>query len=151
MRVDYQKAAPDAVKAMYGLSNYVKNCSIEENLRLLVELRVSLINGCAFCIDLHSNELRAAGELQQRIELVSVWEEVPFYTNREKAALKWAETLTRVSQNHVPDEVFEEVSPHFTETELVDLTMVIVGMNAWNRIAISFRQVPPTRRALHKV
>ena len=146
-RVDFLKVAPEAMKPLMDFHKYVTNCSIEEKLRLLVELRVSLINGCAYCIDLHSNELRAAGEMKQRIDLVTVWDEVPFYTDREKAALRWAESVTLVSQTHVPDEVYEEVSQHFSEAELIDLTTIVVAMNSWNRLSVSFRKPPPTRHS----
>ena len=147
MRIDYQKVSPEALKPMMAFVEYVSHCSIEQKLRHLLELRVSLINGCAYCIDMHANELRSVGETKQRIDCVSVWHEVPFYTDREKAALAWAEAVTLISQTHVPDEVFEEASKHFSEAEIVDLNTIVIAINSWNRLAITFRAVPPTRHA----
>src|SRR5690606_23351488 len=120
--------------------------SIERRLRYMMELRVSQINGCAYCVDLHSKQLRKEGETEQRIDCLPVWDEVTFYTDREKAALEWAEAVTRVEASRVPDDVYERVSAHFGEKELVDLTLVVANMNFWNRIAISFRRQPPTRK-----
>jgi len=111
----------------------------------MMELRVSQINGCAYCVDLHSKQLRKEGETEQRIDCLSVWDEVTFYTDRERAALEWAEAVTRVEATRVPDDVYERVSEHFSEKELVDLTLVAANMNFWNRIAISFRRQPPGR------
>lgn len=119
----------------------------DAKLRVLVELRVSQINGCAFCIDLHSRQAREQGEKQQRLDCLSVWREAPFYTPRECAALAWAEAVTLVAQNYVPDEIFEMVAPQFSNEELVQLTVIIGQMNLWNRLSISFRNAPVERRS----
>jgi AhpD family alkylhydroperoxidase len=129
---------------MYGLENYVRHCGLESSLLELVRLRASQINGCAFCIDMHTKDARAAGETEQRLYEVSVWEETPFFTERERAALAWTEAVTRVSETRVPDEVYELARQHFSEKELADLTMAIVAINGWNRLAISFRKIPGT-------
>jgi AhpD family alkylhydroperoxidase len=143
-RVNYAKVAPAAMHAMRGLGEYVRNSGLEASLLELVRLRASQINGCAYCIDMHTKDARAAGETEQRLYTLSVWRETPFYSDRERAALEWTEAVTQVSENHVPDEVYESVRQHFSEKELVDLTMAIAAINAWNRIAISFRSVPGT-------
>jgi AhpD family alkylhydroperoxidase len=129
---------------MYALENYVRHCGLEQPLLELVRLRASQINGCAYCIDMHTKDARAAGEREQRLYAVSVWEETPFFTEREQAALAWTETVTRVSQTHVPEDAYELARRYFSEKELVDLTMAIVAINGWNRLAISFRRVPGT-------
>ena len=146
-RIDYNRVAPDAVKALAATKPYIQSSEIPTRLRALVELRTSQINGCAYCVDLHSREARAAGEGQQRLDCLPVWRETDFYDERERAALAWAESVTLVSQTGVPDGVFEEVRRHFSEKELVDLTLIVASMNAWNRIAISFRQGPVKRLA----
>jgi len=143
-RLNYVKVAPAAMHAMRGLEEYVRNSGLEASLLELVRLRASQINGCAYCIDMHTKDARAAGETEQRLYCLSVWRETPFYSDRERAALEWTEAVTLVSENHVPDEVYESVRTHFSEKELVDLTMAIAAINAWNRIAISFRSVPGT-------
>ena len=139
MRIDYAKAAPGASRAMFGLEKYVRECGLEGSLLELVKMRASQINGCAFCLDMHSKDARAAGETEQRLYLLDAWREAPFYTERERAALAWTEALTLISENHVPDEVYEEVRQHFSEQELVNLTLAVVAINGWNRLAISFR------------
>jgi AhpD family alkylhydroperoxidase len=142
-RISYITVAPDAMEAFGGGAKYLAGSSIKRRLRYLVELRVSQINGCAYCIDLHSKQLRKEGETDRRIDCLSVWDEVQFYTDREKAALEWAEAVTRIEGTRVPDEVYERVSAHFGEKEMVDLTLTVANMNFWNRIAISFRRQPP--------
>jgi AhpD family alkylhydroperoxidase len=144
-RISYIKTAPEAIKAFLGGAGYLEGSSIEPRLRYLVQLRVSQINGCAYCVDLHTNQLRREGETQQRIDCLVVWREVPFYDERERAALEWAEVVTLVKDTHAPDSAYEAVSAHFPEKELVDLTFVIADMNLWNRIAISFRRLPGKR------
>ena len=144
-RAAYIKTAPEAVKAFSAGANYLENSSIEPKLRRLVELRVSQINGCAYCVDLHSRQLRDLGETEQRIDCLVVWREVPFYDERERAALEWAEAVTRIEATHAPDSVYEYVAEQFPEKELVDLTWVIANMNLWNRIAIGFRRLPGKR------
>jgi AhpD family alkylhydroperoxidase len=144
-RVPYIKTAPEAIKAFSVGADYLGSSSIEARLRYLVELRVSQINGCAYCVDLHTNQLRREGETQQRLDCLVVWREVPFYDERERAALEWAEVVTLIKDTHAPDSAYEAMSAHFTEKELVDLTFVIADMNLWNRIAISFRRLPGKR------
>ncbi len=144
-RIDYLKVAPSgAAQAMFGLGNYVENCGLEHQLLELIKMRASQMNGCAYCIDMHSKDARLAGETEQRIYALNAWRETPFFTDRERAALEWTEALTFVSQNHVPDELYEQVRQHFSEAEIVNLTMAVVVINSWNRIAISFRAVPGT-------
>jgi AhpD family alkylhydroperoxidase len=144
-RIAYQQVAPDALKALLAAQPYIASTAIEPRLRALVELRVSQINGCAYCVDEHSREARKAGEGQQRLDCLPVWRETPFFDDRERAALAWAESVTLVSETGVPDDVFEEVRQHFSEKDLVDLTLIVSLMNALNRIAISFRQGPVAR------
>jgi AhpD family alkylhydroperoxidase len=138
-RLNYVKAAPGAYRAMSQLEHYVKNCGLEASLVELVKIRASQINGCAYCIDMHTKDARATGESEQRIYLLSAWREAPFYTERERAALEWAEALTLIANDQVPDEIYERVKPHFTDEELVNLTLAVATINAWNRFAISFR------------
>lgn len=138
-RIDYSKASPAAYRAMFGLERYVRDCGLEAPLLELVKMRASQINGCAFCLDMHSKDARAAGETEQRLYVLSAWREAPFYTERERAALAWTEALTLVSEDHVPDEVYEQASAHFSEKELVDLSLAVVAINGWNRLAIGFR------------
>jgi AhpD family alkylhydroperoxidase len=141
-RLHYGKAAPGAVKAMRGLEAYLEQCGLEPSLLELVKLRASQINGCAYCVDMHSLDARAGGETEQRLYNLPVWQDTPFFSDRERAALLWTEKLTLVSVDHVPDQVYEQVRPHFSDQELVDLTLAIATINAWNRLAISFRAVP---------
>ena len=137
-RADYAHAAPDALRAQFGLESYVRQSGLEESLMHLVKLRASYINGCAYCIDMHTKDARLAGETEQRLYAVPVWRETPFFTPRERAALAWAEAVTEISKG-VSDELFESMQAHFTEKELVDLTMVVVTINGWNRLSITFR------------
>lgn len=139
-RIHYQKAAPGAIQALYGLEKYLQSCGLEPGLLDLVKLRASQINGCAYCVDMHSKDLRAAGESEERVFSLPVWREAPYYTDRERAALAWTEAVTLVSEDHVPDEVYAWARQHFNEKELVDLTAAIVAINGWNRFAISFRK-----------
>ncbi|HJW43639.1 MAG TPA: carboxymuconolactone decarboxylase family protein [Geothrix sp.] len=138
-RLDYTKASPGALQAMLGLETHVHKAGLEPSLVELVKLRVSQINGCAFCLDMHTKELRAAEVAEQRLYLLSAWREAPMYTDREKAALAWGEALTRLPGDGVPDEVFERARAHFGEAQLVDLTLAIVAINGWNRLNIGFR------------
>jgi AhpD family alkylhydroperoxidase len=146
-RIDYNRVAPDAIKALAATQPYLAGSAIQPRLRALIELRVSQINGCAYCVDMHCQEARRAGESQQRLDCLPVWRETPFFDERERAALAWAESVTLVAQTGVPDAVFAEGKRHFPEKDLVDLTLVVAAMNAWNRIAISFRQGPAHRSA----
>lgn len=138
-RLDYKNVSPDAIKAMWGLESYVRNCGIEHSLLELVKTRASQINGCAYCIDMHTKDARARGETEQRLYALSAWHEAPFFTERERAALAWTEAVTRIADTRAPDDVYEVARKHFSEKELVDLTLAIVAINGWNRLAISFR------------
>jgi AhpD family alkylhydroperoxidase len=141
-RLEYDKEAPGALKAFLGLETYLHHSSLEAPLLELVKMRASMINGCAYCLDMHSKDARAKGESEQRLYALSAWRETPFYTERERAALAWTEAVTLVHQSHVPDSLYEETRRHFTSREITDLTWAIVAINGWNRIAISFRSVP---------
>jgi AhpD family alkylhydroperoxidase len=143
-RIDAHATAPEAYETMLALERYLHGCGLERSLIELVKLRASQINGCAYCIDMHTKDARAAGETEQRLYLLDAWRESPFYSPRERAALAWTESVTRVSETHVPDEVYEEARQHFSEKELVDLNWVVVAINAWNRLAIPFRFPPGT-------
>jgi AhpD family alkylhydroperoxidase len=138
-RIDYGKAAPGSVQAMYKLQKFVDESGLEHSLLELVKTRVSQINGCAFCIDMHTKDARAAGETEQRLYGLSAWHEAPFYTGRERAALAWAEAVTHISQTHASDEEYEAARAQFDEGELVKLTMAVIAINGWNRLAIAFR------------
>ena len=141
-RLNYVEAAPNGYRAMAALNRYVEDCGLEPGLLELVRMRVSQINGCAYCLDMHSKDARALGETEQRLYMLNAWREAPFYSPRERAALLWAEELTLVSQAHVPDAVYEEVRQHFSEEELVNLTLAVVVINGWNRLSIGFRSLP---------
>jgi AhpD family alkylhydroperoxidase len=141
-RLEYAKAATAGIEAMRGLEAYVRQCGLDPSLLELVKLRASQINGCAYCIDMHTKDARARGESEQRLYALNAWEETPFFTDRERAALAWTEAVTQVAQGHVPDEVFDVARKHFQDKELVDLTLAVVAINGWNRLAISFRAVP---------
>jgi AhpD family alkylhydroperoxidase len=143
-RIDVTKVDAKAYQAMFGLETYVHNSTLEKPLLELIRMRASQINGCAYCLDMHSKDARAAGETEQRLYELNAWRETPFYSERERAALAWTESLTLVSETHVPDEVFEEVKKHFSEAEIVALTLAVVAINGWNRIAVSLRAVPGT-------
>ena len=138
-RIDYKKVAPEAYKAMLSIEAYVRGSGLDHSLLELVKTRVSQINGCAHCLDMHTKEARAAGETEQRLYLLPAWREAPFYSDRERAALVWAAALTQISTNDVPDELYAEVRCHFDEKALVDLTLAIIGINGWNRLAVPFR------------
>jgi AhpD family alkylhydroperoxidase len=146
-RFDIGTVAPGVYKAMLGLEHYLHSCGLEESLLHLVKLRVSQINGCAYCLDMHWKDLRAIGETEQRLYSLDAWEEAPFYTERERAALEWSESVTRVSSDRVPDTVFERVRRHFNEKGLADLTLVVATINAWNRLSIASRAIPGTYQA----
>ncbi|HVV02418.1 MAG TPA: carboxymuconolactone decarboxylase family protein [Verrucomicrobiae bacterium] len=141
-RLDYMKAAPDGFKAMRELEIYARRSGLEPSLLELIKTRASQINGCAFCLDMHTKDARARGEQEQRLYTLSAWRETPFFTERERAALEWTEAITLVSDTHVTDETYELVRKHFNEKEIVDLTLALVAINGWNRLAIAFRSVP---------
>ncbi|MDW2982218.1 MAG: carboxymuconolactone decarboxylase family protein [Rhodanobacter sp.] len=134
---------PDAVKPLFALSEYVRKSGLEPGLIELVQMRVSQLNGCAYCLDMHSQDARAAGETEQRLYLLQAWREAPFYSPRERAALAWCEAVTRLDPIHgVPDEVYEEALAEFGEEQLIDLNMAVIAINSWNRIAIPSRAEP---------
>jgi AhpD family alkylhydroperoxidase len=141
-RLSYWTIAPEAVRRMMAINSYLAGSAIEPTLRHLILLRVSQINGCAYCVDLHASEARRDGETLQRINCLAVWAETPFFTERERSALAWAEALTNITQSRAPDDVYARVNQHFQDKQLVDLTLMIGSMNAWNRIAIGFRRPP---------
>jgi len=141
-RIAYPKVAPGAYKAMMGLEDYLQQCGLEETLLDLVKLRASQINGCAYCIDMHWKDLRAMGESEQRLYGLDAWEESPYYSDRERAALAWTEAVTNLRDGHVRDAVYEDVRKHFSEKELADLTLAMAAINAWNRLAIAGRAEP---------
>jgi AhpD family alkylhydroperoxidase len=141
-RIDYRKYAPEALQSMLGLEKYIGACGLDRKLVLLMKMRASQINGCAYCLDMHSIDARAEGETEQRLYTLDAWRETPFFNDRERAALAWTEAITRVSEGLVPDEVFEEVKKYFSEKEIIDLTIVATTINMWNRVAISTRAVP---------
>ena len=143
-RIDYAKSAPGAYEAMLGLERYLHSCGLEQPLIHLVKLRASQINGCAYCLDMHWKDLRALGETEQRLYSLDAWEECPFYSDRERAALAWTEAVTLVAQDRVPDEVYEGVRPHLSDKELADLTLAVTTINAWNRLSIAARTEPGT-------
>jgi len=143
-RIDYSKVTPEGYRAMSGLERYVRGSGLERSLLELVKLRASQINGCAYCIDMHWKDARESGESEQRLYGLMAWRESPYYMERERAALAWTEAVTLIADNHVPDDLYEEVRQYFQETELVNLTLAIVAINGWNRLAISFRTEPGT-------
>jgi AhpD family alkylhydroperoxidase len=142
-RIDYTKLPPEPVKAMLALGRYVTGCGLEHSLMELVKIRASQINGCAFCLDMHTQDARAAGETEQRLYALSAWRETPFFSPRERAALAWAEAVTLVATG-VSDATYEEARAEFSERELVDLTWAIVMINGWNRLNVAFRTMPGT-------
>jgi AhpD family alkylhydroperoxidase len=146
-RLDANRIAPDGYKAMSGLQAYVNGCGLETSLLELVKIRASQINGCAFCLAMHTQDARKLGESDDRMHLLNAWEEAPVYTPRERAALAWTEAVTLVTEGHVPDAVYEEARQHFSEKELVDLTYAGMTINAWTRLAIAFRKQPQVARA----
>jgi len=149
-RIPYEKVAPGVMQAMYGLDKYLRSCGLEPGLLELVKLRASQINGCAYCVDMHSKDLRAAGESEERIYALPVWRESPYFSERERAALAWAEAVTRICEDHVPDDVYAWARGQFDEKELVDLTAAVVAINGWNRFAISFRKPAGTYQPAHQ-
>ena len=141
-RIDLSKHAQEAQESLLALEKYIATCGLDHKLILLLKMRASQINGCAYCLDMHSKDARALGETEQRLYQLNAWRETPFYTDRERAALDWTESLTQVSQTHVPEETYEAAKKHFSEQEIVDLSIAISVINVWNRLAISARTVP---------
>ncbi|MEL6298098.1 MAG: carboxymuconolactone decarboxylase family protein [Pseudomonadota bacterium] len=143
-RIDYTKTSPDAVQAILGLEQYVaKRADIDPGLLHLLKIRASQINGCAFCVDMHVKEARAAGHGEQWLALIDVWRESPLFSDRERAVLKWVESVTLVSEHGAPDSDFTELRAHFTPNEIVDLTVAIGTINVWNRLAVAMRVPHP--------
>lgn len=147
-RLDYPRLAPEATRALYALGTYLAGCGLEHSLLELIKIRASQINGCAYCIDMHTKDARAAGETEQRIYALNAWRETPFFTERERAALAWAEAITRIDGG-VSDDLYAKAREHFSEKELVDVTWAAAAINAWNRVAISFRSVPGSYQPKH--
>jgi len=144
-RIDYRKhATAPGVQALTALEQHVRKSGLDTKLLELVRMRASQLNGCAYCLDMHSKDARAEGETEQRIYELNAWRETPFYSDRERAALEWTEAVTLVSETHVPDDVYERVRRHFNQDEIANLTLAIATINVWNRLAISFRTVPGT-------
>ncbi|AJY39459.1 MULTISPECIES: carboxymuconolactone decarboxylase family protein [Burkholderia] len=141
-RLDYRQANPHALNAMLALEERIAQSGLEPTLLELVRLRASQINGCAYCVDMHTRDARKRGETDRRLATVVVWREAPFFTDRERAALEWTEAVTLVARDHVPNAVWDAVRPHFTDAELVDLTLAVATINSWNRFAVSFRKLP---------
>jgi AhpD family alkylhydroperoxidase len=146
-RLNPYQLAPEGMKAVEAMEAYVQQSGLEHSLIELVKTRASQINGCAYCLHMHTRDARAQGESEERLYLLDAWRESPLYTDRERAALAWTEAVTLVSQTHVPDSVYEEVKTQFPPEELVKLTLLVTTINAWNRIAISFRSVHPVKPA----
>lgn len=143
-RINAYEKGRGALQALYGLGSYVLKSSIERSLLDLICFRVSQINGCAYCLDMHSKDLRAAGESEQRLYVLDAWREAPFYTERERAALAWAEAVTNLTEGHVPDEVYEQARKQFPEEELIDLTLGVIAINSYNRMNVAFRTTAGT-------
>ena len=150
-RIRYAEIASEGIAVLGRLEKYLQGTALEPQLLELVKLRSSQINGCAFCIDMHTKDARTRGESEQRLYALSAWRETPFYSPRERAALLWAEVVTKVSEDQVPDEVYNQVKLHFTEKELVDLTLAVIAINSWNRLAISFRTPPGSYQPDHPI
>ena len=152
-RLNLRKIAPKPVKLMLDIEAYLAQCGLEHSLLNLVMMRSSQINGCAYCLDMHSKDARAEGETEQRLYALDAWHETPFYSERERAALRWTEALTLIAETHAPDDAYNEARAQFSEQQLADLTLAIVAINGWNRFAIGFRaepgsyQPPPHARA----
>jgi AhpD family alkylhydroperoxidase len=144
-RMNYFQAAPETIKALVALEEQIQASGLDKPLIELVKTRASQINGCAFCINMHTQDARKQGETEQRLYLLNAWRESPLYTDRERAALAWTEALTLIAETHAPDNLYEDVRAHFSEAETVNLTMLIGAINAWNRLAIAFRAVHPVK------
>ena len=141
-RWNLTQAGSGAYHAMLGLEEYLKKCGLEASLLHLIKMRASQINGCAYCLDMHWKDARASGETEQRLYSLDAWEECPYYSERERAALAWTDAATRISENHLPDELYQRVKAHFSEKEIIDLTLAVATINAWNRLAIAGRIEP---------
>jgi AhpD family alkylhydroperoxidase len=144
-RMNYYQAAPETIKALRAVEAQILASGLEKSLIELVKTRASQINGCAYCISVHTADARKQGETEERLYLLNAWRESPLYTDRERAALAWTEAVTLIAETHAPDDLYEDVRAHFSEAETVNLTMLIGAINAWNRIAISFRAIHPVK------
>lgn len=138
-RINYSKEVPESIKGLLEIEKYVEESGLDRTIFELAKYRASQINGCAYCMDMHTKDARVAGETEQRLYVLSAWREVSFYTEKERAALEWTEALTLISKNDVPDSLYEHVRKYFDEKELIALTMAIVAINGWNRLAVSFK------------
>jgi AhpD family alkylhydroperoxidase len=145
--MNFMQAAPDTIKALMALETQIQGSGLEQSLIELVKIRASQMNGCAYCINMHTQDARKHGETEQRIYLLNAWREAAAYSERERAALAWTEAVTLIADTHAPDDLYQDVRKHFSEAETVNLTMLIATINAWNRLVISFRSVPPVRKA----
>jgi AhpD family alkylhydroperoxidase len=150
-RIDYYKLSPGGYKAVLGLEQYLASTSLEKKLLHLIKLRVSQINGCAYCLNMHWKDLQAEGEKEQRMYSLDAWRETPYYSDRERAALAWAEAVTNITDGHVPDEVYEQTRQHFSEQKLADLTLAVAAITVWNRLSIAFRIVPGNYQPVQKL
>src|SRR3569833_1635896 len=154
-RVEFHKIGQKPIQLMLAIEGYLNGCGLDHGMLHLIKLRASQINGCAYSIDMHSKDARALGESEQRLYALNAWEETPFFSERERAALRWTEALTLVADGHVPDAVFQAIRPHFTDEELVNLSLAVATINAWNRLSIAFRAVPgayqPTKQKTKKL
>jgi AhpD family alkylhydroperoxidase len=148
-RIDFRTFNPEPIQALSAMEKYIAGCGLPHRLIHLLKLRASQINGCAYCIDMHSIDARATGETEQRLYALNAWRETPFFDDRERAALGWIEAVTLVAETHVPDEVYQETRKYFSEQEIVDLTFIAATINAWNRLAIAMRSLPGRYRAAH--
>lgn len=142
-RLRYAQVAPAAIEAVMKVETYLHECGLDEALIELVKIRASQINGCAYCVDMHTKDARRLGETQQRLDLLPVWHEAPVYTPRERAALAWTEALTRLSIDGAPDDAFDDLKANFSDKEIVDLTVLVGQINLWNRLGVGFRPQPP--------
>lgn len=145
-RIDYWKVAPQGLAAFRRLQTYIEGCGLESSLMELVKARASQINGCAYCVDMHTRDARRAGETEQRLYALPVWRETPFFTERERAALAWTEAVTRIGGGSTDDPVYKALQAQFSEKEIVDLTLAVIAINGWNRLAIPFRTPPGSYR-----
>ena len=144
-RMNFYQAAPETIKALVAVETQIQSSGLEQSLIELVRTRASQINGCAYCINMHTQDARKHGETEERLYLLNAWREAPVYTDRERAALAWTEAVTLIFETHAPDDVYEEARKHFSEAEIVNLTVLIGAINTWNRLAISFRAMPPAK------
>jgi AhpD family alkylhydroperoxidase len=146
-RIKMTSVNPEAIKALMGVEKFLSHCGLDRKLLNLLNLRVSQINGCAYCLDMHWKDLRAAGETEQRLYSLNAWREAPFYSEQEQAALAWAEAVTLLPDHEVPDDVFEQVHRHFNDEQLANLTLAITTINSWNRLNIAFKRESGSYRA----